>query len=388
MAGAGAVDGDDKTVQNMISYTEDQELLRETVRRYLADRAPESVVREMMETDTGFDREAWKVLAAELGLQGVAIPAKHGGLGLGQIELCIVFEEMGRSLLCAPFFSTIALAANMLLALGDEKVCSAYLPRIVSGDLIATVAACETGPVWEPADDRVQASQSSTGWTLSGKKRFVVDGAAADLLLVVAKAPFGHAVFTVEQNSPGMAVTALSTLDQTRKLSDLVFDNVNASLIGGLTDRTPQICRAFTLASLALVAEQLGGAQRVLEMAVDYANERVQFGRLIGSFQAIKHKCADMLMEIESSRAAASEAYRLAALGDPNLEIAVSIAKAYCSESYFKASSENIQIHGGIGFTWDHPAHLYFKRAKASEILLGDGRYHRERYLRHSRIFD
>ena len=366
----------------MLKLNEEQALLRDSVRRYLADKSPESVVRALMETGDGFDRAAWKAMADELGLQALIIPERHGGLGLSQLELCLVFEEMGRVLLCAPFFSTVALATNLLLVVGDEQACGDYLPGIATGDRTATLAYGETGAAWDPASIRVAASQAGDGWTLTGAKSYVIDGHTADTILVIARAPFGIGVFAVDGRAAGLTRTARATLDMTRKLADLRFEAVGARLVGHATDQTDAIGKAIDFATIALTAEQIGGSQHLLDMAVEYAKFRVQFGRPIGSFQAIKHKCADLLMEIESAKAAAHEGYRVAAADAPELAVCASIAKAYCSETYFRASTDNIQIHGGIGFTWEHPSHLYFKRAKSSEMLFGDSDFHRERYLR------
>lgn len=366
----------------MLRLSEEQVLLRDSVRRYLADKSPEAVVRAQMETGQGFDRGAWKALADDLGLQAIIIPERHGGLGLSQLELCLVFEEMGRVLFCAPFFSTVALAANLLIAIGDETICAEYLPAIAAGDLTATLAYGEQGAAWDPASIALAATPSKDGWSLSGSKAYVVDGHSADLVLVIARAPFGIGVFAVDGKAAGLVRTPRQTLDMTRKLADLSLDGVAAKLVGDRGDRSEVVGKALDLATVALTAEQVGGAQFLLEMAVDYAKFRVQFGRPIGSFQAIKHKCADLLMEIESAKAAAHEGYRVAASGGPELALCASVAKAYCSETYFRASTDNIQIQGGIGFTWDNPSHLYFKRAKSSEMLLGDGDFHRERYLR------
>lgn len=365
----------------VLRLNDDQILLRDSVRRYLADKSPESVVRAQMETEAGYDRARWKGMADDLGLQSIIVPEQFGGLGLSYVDLCVAFEEMGRVLFCGPFFSTIGLATNLLLELADESASADYLPRIAAGELTATVAYAEGAVHWEPDEITLEARHHGQTWQLSGKKSFVVDGCTADLILVVARTDTGLGVFAVPGKATGISCKLLNSMDQTRKLAEITFLEVEARQIAGGEDSSSAIQRAFDLATVALVAEQIGGSERLLEMSVDYAKFRVQFGRQIGSFQAIKHKCADMLLEIESAKAAAHEAYRLAESRSPDLPMCTNVAKAYGSEAYFKAAAENIQIHGGIGFTWEHPAHLYFKRAKSSEFLLGTPEYHRERYM-------
>jgi len=289
-----------------------------------------------------------------------------------------VLEEMGRSLLCAPFFSTVVLAGNTLLQSGDSAAKKKYLPGIASGKTIAALASTEPSGKWDETGITMKATSSDGDWKLSGTKMFVIDGFTANLILVAARAPKGVSLFAVEGNANGLTRTALSTMDQTRKQAKLEFTDVAAELIGTEGKGWDILSTVFDLAAVALAAEQVGGAQKVLEMAVEYAKVRVQFGRPIGSFQAIKHKCADMLLEVESAKSAAYYGMWCASEMNDELPSVASLAKAYCSEAYFHAAAENIQIHGGIGFTWEHPAHLYFKRAKSSELLFGDPTYHRE----------
>lgn len=227
-------------------------------------------------------------------------------------------------------------------------------------------------------ESSVIASATGGGWTLTGEKHFVTDGHIADLILVSARLPEGVSVFAVESGASGFAAQSKPTLDQTRTQAVLSFDSTPARLIGEAGTAGPALARMLDLAAVALAAEQVGGAQRVLEMAVDYAKNRTQFGRAIGSFQAIKHKCATMLLEVESARSAVYYAGWVAATPDDELSKVASLAKAYCSEAYFHAAAENVQIHGGMGFTWEHSAQLYFKRAKSSELLFGSPTYHRE----------
>jgi alkylation response protein AidB-like acyl-CoA dehydrogenase len=360
------------------AFSEEQEELRKAVRRFLEDKSPETEVRLLMETTEGYDPAVWTQMAEQLGLQGLAIPEEFGGAGYSYVELIVVLEEMGRALLCAPYFSSVALAGNLLLVSGDDAAKKDYLPGIANGTTIATVALAEASGRWDEEGVTVTASGSGDNWTITGEKLYVLDGHIADLILAAARTGAGVSVFAVEKGASGLTTTPLSTMDQTRKQARVSFDATPARLIGTDGQGWPAISKMLDLAAVALAAEQVGGAQKVLEMAVEYAKVRVQFGRPIGSFQAIKHKCADMLLEVESAKSAAYYAGWAAAEDNDELPVVASLAKSYCSEAYFHATAENIQIHGGIGFTWEHPAHLYFKRAKSSELLFGDPTYHRE----------
>jgi alkylation response protein AidB-like acyl-CoA dehydrogenase len=372
-------DGNWTTVSAMnFAFTEEQDELRSTIRAFLEAKSAESAVRELMETEDGYDQAVWGQMAEQMGLQGLHIPEEFGGSGFSYVELGIVLEEMGRRLLCAPFFSTVVLAANTLLQSGDDEAKKAHLPGIASGETIAAVAFTEPSGKWDESGITMEASESGDGYTLSGTKSFVIDGHLANLLIVAARTAGGVSLFTVDGGASGITKTSLSTMDQTRKQAKLEFDNTQATLLGEEGKGWDVLSTVLDLAAVGLAAEQVGGAQFVLEMAVQYAKDRVQFGRPIGSFQAIKHKCADMLLEVESAKSAAYYALWCAAEMNDELPSVASLAKAYCSEAYFHATAENIQIHGGIGFTWEHPAHLYFKRAKSSELLFGDPTYHRE----------
>jgi alkylation response protein AidB-like acyl-CoA dehydrogenase len=363
------------------AFDEDQEALRATVRRFLEDKSAEADVRRLMETDDGYDRDVWHQMASQLGLQGIAVPEEFGGAGFGFVELTVVFEEMGRRLLCAPYFSTVAMAVPLLLALGDTEANDEYLPKIAAGSLIAAVALAEPAGSWDPAALTVVATQADQGWTITGEKHYVIDGHVADVVFVIASTTEGLSVFAVDRDASGLAVELASTMDKTRKLSRLSFEATPARLIGREGDASAAVARMLDLAAVALAAEQVGGAQRALEIAVDYAKLREQFGRKIGSFQAIKHKCANMLLGVESAKSAAYYAGWAVAEDDPELPVLASVAKSYCSDVYVQVAGENIQIHGGIGFTWEHPAHLYFKRAKSSALLLGSPEDHRARLL-------
>jgi len=365
------------------AFSEEQEELRRIVRQFLDSKSPESVVRELMETESGYDESMWNQMAEQMGLQGLIIPEEFGGSGYSYIELIVVLEEMGRALLPAPYFSTVALATNALLHSGDDAAKKEFLPGIASGETIATVAFTEDNGRWDEQGITMTATKpsgggSGDGYTLSGTKMFVIDGHTANLLIVAARGDNGVSLFTVPADADGVTRTPLSTMDQTRKQARVEFNNTPARLLGSEGGGWQTLERMLDLAAVALSAEMVGGAQKCLDMSVEYAKVRVQFGRPIGSFQAIKHKCADMLLEVESGKSAAYYAGWCAAELNDELPSVASLAKAYCSEAYFHAAAENIQIHGGIGFTWEHPAHLYFKRAKSSELLLGDPTYHRE----------
>jgi alkylation response protein AidB-like acyl-CoA dehydrogenase len=360
------------------AFSEEQEELRRIVRQFLDAKSSEAEVRRLMETTEGYDPTIWSQMANELGLQSLIIPEEFGGQGFGYVELTVVLEEMGRRLLAAPYFSTVALATNLLLHAGDDAAKKELLPGIASGETIATLAFTEENGKWDESGITMEATSAGGGFKLNGTKMFVLDGHTANLILVAAKTGAGVSIFQVAGDAPGLTRTPLATMDQTRKQAKLEFADVDAKLLGTDGAGWTTLERVLDLAAVALAAEQVGGAQFVLEMAVQYAKDRVQFGRPIGSFQAIKHKCADMLLEVESAKSAAYYAGWCASELNDELPSVASLAKAYCSEAYFHAAAENIQIHGGIGFTWEHPAHLYFKRAKSSELLFGDPTYHRE----------
>ncbi|WP_117000117.1 acyl-CoA dehydrogenase family protein [Desertimonas flava] len=360
------------------AFTDEQEELRKTVRSFLEAKSPETAVREQMETEAGYDAAVWSQMAEQMGLQGLHIPEEYGGSGFTYVELGIVLEEMGRALLAAPYFSTVVLAANTLIHSGDDDAKKSYLPGVASGETIATVAFTEANGKWDDSGIEATATPDGDGWKINGEKMFVLDGHTANLIIVAAKTAAGVSLFAVDGDAAGLTRTALSTMDQTRKQAKLTFADTPAKLIGTDGGGWDVLKQVLDLVAVGLAAEQVGGAQKVLEMAVEYAKVRVQFGRPIGSFQAIKHKCADMLLEVESAKSAAYYGLWCAAELNDELPSVASLAKAYCSEAYFHATAENIQIHGGIGFTWEHPAHLYFKRAKSSELLFGDPTYHRE----------
>jgi len=359
-------------------FDEDQQELRRTVRRFLEHSSSEADVRRLMATELGYDRAVWDRMATELGLHGLAVPEEYGGAGFSFTELGVVLEEMGRALLCAPFFASVVLAAELLKAIDDEQARKDYLPGIASGDTIATVALTEDDGGWAPSSVTVRAVRDGGTWRLTGTKTYVPDGLSAGLILVVARTADGIGVFAVEGSADGLTRQALPTMDQTRKQAGLRFDATQARLLGGQADGWAAVGRMLQVAAIGLAVEQAGGAQRALEMAVEYAKLREQFGRPIGSFQAIKHKCASMLVTVESMKSAAYYGLWAVSSGGDELPLVASVAKAFCSDGYTMVTAENIQIHGGIGFTWEHPAHLYLKRARSSRVLLGGPDFHRD----------
>src|SRR3954470_13440261 len=304
------------------AFSEEQEELRRTVRQFLDQKSPETEVRRLMETDEGYDTAVWKQMAEQQGLQGLAIPEEYGGSGYSWIELGIILEEQGRRLLAAPYFSTVVLAANTLLLSGDDAAKKEHLPGIASGETIATLAFTEANGRWDEAGIELTAA----GGKLNGEKMFVLDGAIANLIIVAAKSGAGTSLYAVQGDAAGLTKTALSTMDQTRKQAKLTFKDVPGKLIGTEGQGWSVLEKVLDLAAVGLAAEQVGGAQFVLEMAVQYAKDRIQFGRPIGSFQAIKHKCADMLLEVESAKSASYYASWCAAERNDELPSVASLA--------------------------------------------------------------
>jgi alkylation response protein AidB-like acyl-CoA dehydrogenase len=366
--------------------------LRASVRDFLTDKSGGQQVRAAIETRAGYDEALWEQMAGQLGLPGLALPEEYGGDGFGFAELQVVLEELGRFLTPGPFFSSVVLAAGAILAAGDEVAAKAYLPGIASGTTTAALAVAEAGGPWSFGGIKSTAiSVPNAPWRLSGTKQLVLNGATADLLIVAAHTDDGPGFFAVEAGVPGLTRTALTSLDLTRPLAAVELDDVPATLVGtaGAAAETA-LDAVLDRAMTALAAEQAGAARACLEASASYAREREQFGRPIGSFQAVKHKCADMLVKVELAQAAANEAAR-AASGDPDaapLPKAAAVAHAVCSENFMFAAMENIQVHGGIGFTWEHPAHLYFRRAKASQLMFGGPGFYYEHLLARSGVLE
>ncbi|TMJ21499.1 MAG: acyl-CoA dehydrogenase [Alphaproteobacteria bacterium] len=363
------------------SFSAEQEEFRTSLRRALEARSPTKEVRRLMATDAGFDRDGWRKLNQELGLTGIHIPEAYGGQGFGFGELAIVLEEMGRSLLCAPYFST-TLAATAILNAGTEEQKKALLPGLADGTVTATFAFQEENGSMDPSGIGLTA----TGSKLNGSKSFVLDGHTADLIVVVARRPGskgdeGLSFFTVAGDAPGLARRKLKAMDETRKLAQLTFKGVEAKPLGREGAGAGPFAKTLQQAIVCLANEMVGGADRLREDALAYVKMRMQFGRSIASFQTTKNKAADMLAEVELAKSAAY--YAAAALdeADNDMPALASLAKAAAAEAYLQTAIHAVQMHGGIGFTWDNDTHLWFKRAKSSEILFGDANQHREKMI-------
>ncbi|MCE2526427.1 MAG: acyl-CoA/acyl-ACP dehydrogenase [Actinomycetia bacterium] len=364
------------------SFTEEQEELRRYTRQWLDSNCSMETVRLLMDSQRGYQPGHWEAIA-EMGWLGMAIPEEWGGAGFSFLELFVLLEEQGRSLFCSPFLSTVVMAATVVEEAGNGRQKQEILGAISEGSLIATVAVTEPNGRWDEEGVTAEArDHPQGGWILGGSKSFVLDGHVADLLVVAARTDQGVSLFLVPGKAEGVERNRLETMDQTRKQAEIELRDVRVeagALLGTEGAGWPVVERMMEKAAVALAAEQVGGAQACLEMAVSYAKVRKQFGRPIGSFQAIKHKCADMLAQVESARSAAYYAGWAVSEDHEERSLMASLAKSYCSEAFFTSAAENIQIHGGIGFTWEHDAHLYFKRAKSSELLFGDPSLHREK---------
>ena len=346
--------------------SESQEFLKDSARKFFAGECPSAEMRRLMETESGYDAALWSKLTDQ-GYTGIIFPEEYGGVGLGKVELMLLMEEAGRALLTGPFFSTVVLAGTVLDAVSTPANKEKYLAPICRGEVRATVAILEAGASWNPRDIQV----SATNGHLSGEKFFVSDAAIADFIIVVAR----NGVFVVDPKARGLKISPMSGMDLTRKLYVVEFSNTPAEEIGS-TKNLPQ---AFNIAAAALAAELVGGMQRTLEITVEYAKTRKQFGKPIGMFQAVQHQCADMYLETESSRSAVYYAGWALEENSPDAATAVSIAKMYASDAGRTVGNRGIQIHGGMGFTWENDVHLYYRRAKASETAFGDATFHRER---------
>ena len=371
-------------------FTEDQAQFRDSVSRFLKDKSSTSEVRSLMATDSGFDPKVWQQLSQQLGMTGVHMPEELGGAGFGPVEMAIVCEEMGKSLYCGPYFASAVCAANALRIAGDELQQETLLPEIISGEKLACLAVSEGRGVWTDEVFSTTAKKTDDGHLLNGRKRFVVDACIADTLIVVANDDHGIGFFVVDATAQGVSITALDSMDPTRKLADVQFTDSPAQKLNN--SKPEQLRLLVDIASTALANEMVGGAQTLLDSALSYTQLRFQFGRSIASFQAIKHRLADLLLELELAKSAAYQAAQTlagSALWGANGQIAhmdkvsehASLAKAAASEVYLHTALECIQMHGGIGFTWENDTHLWFKRAKSSEVFLGTPAEHRERML-------
>jgi alkylation response protein AidB-like acyl-CoA dehydrogenase len=373
-------------------FTEEQEMIRDTAAAFLAEVSTSAAVRTAMATETGYSPELWSRICEEMFWQAIHIPEEYGGMGLGYVELVAMLEQMGSHLLCAPFYSSVCLGVNALLVAGNETQKSQYLPQIIAGQT-ATLAYTGTSGRWDAETVDVVCEPEGEGFRLNGSYRYVLDGHTAQLLVVAARLPGtqgqdGITLFVLPADTVGISREWLPTMDQTRKQAQLTFDNVfveATALMGKAGQAWPALEKIIDLATIAIAADQVGGSQRVLDSTVDFLQERVQFGRVIASYQAVKHKAADMMVKVEAGRSAiyyaacvADEAMSGGELGEELAE-AASVAKAWCSDAYFFNAGTGIQLHGGVGFTEEYDIQLYFKRAKSTETFLGNGAYHRER---------
>jgi alkylation response protein AidB-like acyl-CoA dehydrogenase len=368
-------------------FSEQQDLLRASARQFLERECPPDVVRRLSDDPQGDSADLWQKMA-ELGWMGLVLPETYGGSGLSFVDLTILMEEMGRVLLPAPFFSSVALGALTLLETGSDEQRQQMLPRLVRGEANICVALLEADGRYDPRGISMRASIRGNRATLNGTKLFVTDAQASDYVICVARTRRGRdpesgvSLFLLDMTSPGITCTPLIGMDQTRRLYELSFARVNVSLeamLGGRDTAWPSLQRALDKATVALCAEMVGGAEKAMEMCVDYGKTRVQFGRQIGGFQAVKHKIADMKVRVENAKSVVYYAAWALDSDAPEASRAASMAKAYCSEMYTRVTADGVQVHGGIGFTWDHNMHLYFKRAKSSEVFLGNATWHRER---------
>jgi alkylation response protein AidB-like acyl-CoA dehydrogenase len=376
---ARGVSGQDQALPGFLPNTE-QQALAKNVRVFLASQSPVSAARELMTEPAGFDRRCWDLMATQLGLHGLRIPEQFGGSEQGFTELRIVLSELGRELYTGPYLSSM-LTIEAIIASADAGTMARLLPSLADGTAIGALAIWDEVGAYRSSEIRTRAHHNKYGWTLEGDKAIVLHGQAATVLITAAATEGGLSLFAVDASAAGVSVNPQPALDQTRQIASIRLEGAPGSLIGQEGAAGPLIQTILDRAALAIAADSLGVAERVLEMTVDYAKMRNQFGRPIGSFQAVKHKCADMLKSIELGRSAIYYAAHIADTEPAELTPAASIAKIQCAEACTIAAAESIQIHGGVGFTWEHDAHLYFKRARANATLFGNQAFHRERLL-------
>jgi alkylation response protein AidB-like acyl-CoA dehydrogenase len=361
-------------------FSEEQEMLRESARGLLEKECPSTAVRRLIGDERGYDAELWRKMAG-LGWTGLIVPEAYGGANLSYVDLVLVLEEMGRVLLPSPFIWT-AMVAEALIRAGSEEQKRSLLPKIAAGELIATVAWLEPAGLWGADGVTMAARKRGKGFTLDGVKLFVNDADLADCLLVAARTGGkGITLFAIERGRAGIAIAPLKTMDSTRRLSEVKFSKVKASaadVVGAVGEGWQTLSEIVDRGKVMIAAEMMGGAQKVLDMSVEYAKVRVQFGRPIGSFQAVQHKCANMMIDVEGAKSAVYYAAWAVSNGVAEAPLAAALAKAAASDAYRRVAADGIQVHGGIGFTWDHDMHLYFKRAKSSEVTFGDASYNRE----------
>jgi alkylation response protein AidB-like acyl-CoA dehydrogenase len=369
--------------------SEEQEALRKSAREFLTDRSTTALVRKLMTSKTGFDEVLWKSIA-ELGWMGTAIAEEDGGLGLGQIELAILAEETGRAILPAPFYSSAGLAAPVVAAAGQGTIRKELLGGIASGEKRATLALVEAEGRWDAAGVKAKAVKEGNGYTITGTKLFVPDAHVADEIIVVARTSkekdkrAGISLFAVPASDKNVKIRQLDTIDQTRRLCRVRFSGVTVGsdrMLGDEGEGWAPLERALDRAATTLAAEATGLASKVVELSRDYAKERMQFDRPIGSFQAISHKVADSLLLTENARSTTYYAAWALEEGAPDARLAAATAKVAGSEAARVVAQNGIQVHGGIGFTWEHDMHLYYRRAKWLELFLGDASLWRDRLV-------
>jgi acyl-CoA dehydrogenase len=365
------------------ALTDDQVMIRDAAASFLADASDSAAVRAAMAGEQGFDVAVWRRIGTELGWCGVAIDDRHGGMGLGPVELMLIQEQAGRRLLCAPFFSSVCVGATLLQELAVAATQQKLLPQIAAGQLRTAVPVYGAIEEWVAEASGLHAKTQGKGWVLDGQLHYLMDGASADVLLGFATlAEGGLGLFAVPRGAKGVAVTPLETWDRTRRFADVAFTGVTTAERVDDPERVDDgVLRMASLARLYLAAEQLGGAQHCLDMTVEYTAGRKQFGRPVAGFQAVKHRCAQMMVQVEALRSAVYGAAALAA-GGPDTEtlaLECAMAKALASETFFFCAQEAIQLHGGVGFTWEYDPQLYFKRAQASSHWLGTPEQLRER---------
>jgi alkylation response protein AidB-like acyl-CoA dehydrogenase len=367
-------------------FSQEQELLRSTARKFLENECTSGFVRARMEEPAGVTDEFWAKLA-EQGWLGLIYPEEHGGSGLGFVDLTVLMEEMGRVVMPGPFFSTVLLGGLAIREAGSAAQKKEWLTKVAAGQAKATLAWTEPSARWDAAGITCSAKEQKGGFVLNGTKLFVPDAHLADAIVVVArtgegKAEDGVSLILVPKTTRGVQVKLLPTMDQTRKLCEVTFQDATVpadALMGVKGKAWPTLTRVVERATVALCAEMCGGAQRVLDMTTDYAKIRIAFGKPIGTYQGVKHKAADMLVDVENAKSLTYYAAWAVDENSPEAPLAASMAKAYVTDAYRKIAGAGIQLHGGIGFTWEHDLHLYFKRAKSSEFTFGDATYHRER---------
>lgn len=368
-----------------LGFTEEQEMLRKTARDFLETECPTSLVKEMAEDEQGYTSGLWGKMA-ELGWMGLALPEEYDGMGMSFLDLAVLLEEMGRACLPGPFFSTVVLGGLTILEAGNEEQKKEFLPKIAAGETILTMALTEPSASYDPASITVKAVPDKDDYVISGTKLFVENAHIADYLICVTrtkdgagKGEDGITLFLVDGKSPRIATTLLKTIAGDKQC-EVTFDNVRVpqkNMLGERDKGWPVVAKILQKATVAKCAEMIGGAQAALDMSVAYAKERIQFGRPIGSFQAIQHHCANMVTDVDGSRFITYQAAWKVSEGLPAV-MEVSMAKAWVSEAYRRVTQLGHQIHGGIGFCMDHDMPLYFKRAKAAEPTFGSADWHRE----------